>query len=152
MRPAEQEGKGLYTREELLAQIRTSLGGRAAEIVYYGAQEGISTGASGDLAHATRVAQSIVCYYGMDDAFGLAVVDGPMDTETRAAVNRILREQMALAVRLITENKDKMEVVVAYLLENETMTGGQFRDCMEGKPIGEAEENPLFANVEKTEE
>ena len=55
MQHADQEGKALYTKDELLARIKTSLGGRAAEIVYYGERDGISTGASGDLASATRV-------------------------------------------------------------------------------------------------
>ena len=44
--------------------------------------------------------------------------------------------------------KEKLETVVTFLLENETMTGNQFRDCMEGRPIGEAEENPMFTGME----
>ncbi|MBR6825033.1 MAG: AAA family ATPase, partial [Oscillospiraceae bacterium] len=75
MQHADREGKAIYTREELLARIRTSLGGRGAEIVYYGLEDGISTGASGDLASATDLARRLLCNYGMDDAFGLAVVD-----------------------------------------------------------------------------
>ena len=47
-------GKGLYTKSELLSRIRTSLAGRASEIVHYGTEEGISTGASGDLHSATK--------------------------------------------------------------------------------------------------
>ena len=55
----------LSTKEELLNRIRTSLGGRAAEIAYYGEKDGISTGASGDLESATRIARAMICNYGM---------------------------------------------------------------------------------------
>lgn len=121
MQRAEQEGKAIYTRDELLARIRTSLGGRAAEIVYYGNKDGISTGASGDLQHATSVAQQIVCTYGMDEEFGLAVVssaaaNGEMSAEVRGAVNRILREQMEETIRLVQENKDTIDTLVMELM------------------------------------
>lgn len=121
MQRAEQEGKAIYTRDELLARIRTSLGGRAAEIVYYGDKDGISTGASGDLQSATAVAQQIVCTYGMDEEFGLAVVsgavaNGEMSAEVRTVVNRILKEQMDEAVRLVRENKDAIDALVMELM------------------------------------
>lgn len=120
MQRAEQEGKAIYTRDELFARIRTSLGGRAAEIVYYGEKDGISTGASGDLATATAIAQQIVCTYGMDEEFGLAVVrnaDAEMSVQVRGVVNRILREQLAQTVRLIAEHRDKIELLVEKLME-----------------------------------
>ena len=122
MQHADQEGKAIYTKDELLARIRTSLGGRAAEIAYYGERDGISTGASGDLISATNVAQQIVCTYGMDDDFGLAVVNGAtaangtMSIEVRTSVNRILKEQMAEDVRLISENKSKIDALVEELM------------------------------------
>ncbi len=129
MQHAEQEGKAIYTRDELYARIRTSLGGRAAEIVFYGERDGISTGASGDLVSATRTAQNIVCTYGMDEDFGLAVVNGMVaeqgiiSGEVRIAVNRILREQMIEALRLITENKDKIDALVEALMIKNHLKG-----------------------------
>ena len=116
MQRAEQEGKAIYTKEELLARIRTSLGGRASEIVYYGERDGISTGASGDLASATGLAQQIVCVYGMDDEFGLAVTNGEISAEARVSINRILKEQMAETVRLVSENKEKIDSLVSELM------------------------------------
>ena len=121
MQRAEQEGKAIYTYDELLARIRTSLGGRAAEIVYYGTKDGISTGPSGDLQSATNVAQHIVCTYGMDEDFGLAVVSptaagGEMSVEVRAAVNRILKEQMVETIRLVEKHKDTIDALVTELL------------------------------------
>lgn len=123
MQHADQEGKAIYTRDELFDRIRTSLGGRAAEILYYGDRDGISTGASGDLASATSVARQILCTYGMDDEFGLAVVNaaaaenGTMTPEVRTAVNRILQEQMNEAISLLRENKARIDALVAALLD-----------------------------------
>lgn len=126
MQHAEQEGKAIYTKDELLARIRTSLGGRAAEIAYYGEHDGISSGASGDLASATNIARQIVCTYGMDDEFGLAVVNAAqMSGEVRASVNRILKEQMNEAVRHISENKDKIDSLVEELMEKNHLSSAE---------------------------
>ena len=124
MMHGDMEGKCLFTKDELLANIRTSLGGRAAEIVYYGEKDGLSTGASGDLASATRTAQAIICSYGMDANFGLATIgrdaaSGELADEVRAAVNVILDEQMKLAIELVKENKKAIDVMVeALMLKN----------------------------------
>ena len=136
MQRAEQEGKAIYTRSELMNRIRTSLGGRAAELVYYGEEDGISTGASGDLETATRVAQRIVCTYGMDEDFGLAVVNpgthgnDAVSMEVRTVVNRILEQQMAEAIRLISENKDKIDSLVAQLLVKNQLHGPQILEAL----------------------
>ena len=126
MQSAENEGKAVYTKDELLARIRTALGGRAAEIVYYGLQDGMSTGASSDLLVATNIAQQIVCSLGMDDDFGLAVLpdaaaSGSMSAEIRTFVNRILKEQMSEAVRLVSQNKEKIDALVDKLLAKNHM-------------------------------
>lgn len=136
MQHAEQEGKAIYTKEELLARIRTSLGGRASEIVYYGDKDGISTGASGDLSSATSIAQQIVCTYGMDDEFGLAVVhgtasaNGTMSVEVRSSVNRILKEQMNEAIKLISENKDKIDSLVEELMSKNHLNGAEIEQAI----------------------
>lgn len=129
MRHADKEGKNIFTKEEVLANIRTSLGGRAAEIVYYGEKDGVSTGASGDLAGATSLAQRMVCSYGMSDSFGLAVVSdralaaGEMSREVRHEVNKILDSEMERAIRIITENRDKMDRMVEALMEKDHLSG-----------------------------
>ena len=122
MQHVDNESKGIYTRDELLSRIRTSLGGRAAEIVCYGETDGISTGSSGDLASATSTAMRIVCSYGMDEDFGLAVFDGTPTPLVRAAVNKILSEQMSESIRLISENKAKLDALVSELLSKNSLT------------------------------
>ncbi len=131
MQHNEQEGKAIYTRDELLDKMRTSLGGRAAEIVYYGEKDGISTSASGDLSSATKLAKQMVCVYGMEEDNGLAVIgeeelsNGQVMLEVRASVNRILQEQMNEAIRLISENKDKVDSLVEALMDKNHMTGNE---------------------------
>jgi len=136
MQHAPQEGKAIYTRDELLARIRTSLAGRAAEIVYYGTQDGISTGASGDFASATSMAHQMICTYGMDDEFGLAVIpdmiaaDGTMSVEVRKRINCILKEQMQETVRLISENKDRIDSLVQELLAKNHLNAAEIEAAL----------------------
>ena len=129
------EDKAIYTKEELLANVRTALGGRAAELVYYGERDGLSTGACGDLISATRTVQSIVCSYGMDDEYGIAVYEegNSLSSEAKTAVNRVLSEQLNETVRIISENKDKIDALVEKLMEKNRMTGTEI-EAVIGKP------------------
>ena len=126
MRHDDNEGKALYTREEMLARIRTSLGGRAAELVYYGDEDGVSTGASGDLAGATSLARHMLCSCGMDALFGLAVVDGEnarASKEVREAVNALLEAELQRSVALIREHREAMDRLVEQLIEKNHLSG-----------------------------
>lgn len=131
MQHADEEGKSLYTKEELMGKIRASLGGRAAELVYYGDKDGISTGASGDLAAATEQARRIICTYGMNDEFGLAVIDGrtvqggEISAKIQTAVNKILSEEMSKALKLISENKRAVDALVEQLLAKNHLSGDE---------------------------
>jgi ATP-dependent Zn protease len=137
MRHDDEEGKMLYTKDELLKKIRTALGGRAAEIVYYGDREGISTGASGDLASATRLAKMMLCSCGMDEELGLAAFDasdmqsGALSLEMRKAVNRILDIEMKKAIRLIGENRASIDALVEKLLVENHLTGEEIKAVLE---------------------
>lgn len=136
MQYAENEGKAIYTKDELLAKIRIALGGRAAEISYYGEHDGVSTGAKGDLDIATDLAKQIVCSYGMDDDFGLAVVNDTreanvlMSLEIRNKVNSILEEQMNEAISLISANKDKIDSLVNRLLEKNHLNASEISQAI----------------------
>lgn len=122
MQHGDHEEKGVYTREDLLHRIRTSLGGRAAELVYYGEEGGLTTGPSADLQSATRVAESMICHYGMDGKMGLAAFSGdptytPYYTALRERINEILDGELARARALIEENRPAMDALVAALVE-----------------------------------
>lgn len=115
-----QEDRGSYTKNELLGRIRTSMAGRAAEIVYYGETEGISTGASGDLQMATDLARHMLCTYGMDETIGLAVADSShpdVMLNIQDRVNEILKTQLDEAIHLIEANRSVMDNMVSLLLK-----------------------------------
>ena len=129
MQHGDNENKGTYTKKDLINRIRVSLAGRAAEIVYYGPEDGITTGASSDLENATRVAQAMICSYGMDDPFGISVIgqeaalNGELSSEVRAKVNSLLSEEMKKVIEIITQNKKAIDALVDTLMQNSYMTG-----------------------------
>lgn len=123
----------LSTKEELLNRIRTSLGGRAAEIAYYGEEDGVSTGASGDLEQATRTAMAMICSYGMDESFGLAAMDqraAQNDPEVKKRVNEILGEEMRYTVELIKNNKYRIDRMVDALMKKNKLTGEEMEELL----------------------
>ena len=136
MQHEDREAKGSYSKEDLLSRIRTSLAGRACEIVYYGDKDGYTTGASGDLASATRVATSMLCTYGMDDTFGLAVVNpetahDALSGEVRARVNAILAEELEKTVAIIAKNRAAIDALVHELLTKNHLNGEQITRLLE---------------------
>ena len=120
MQHGDGEDKPLYTKRDLLAKIRTSLAGRAAEVVYYGEDDGVSTGPSSDLASATAMAERMVCSVGMDDEFGLAVISrenmSGYYSEVRERVNCILKREYEEAKRIIAENKKAIDALCDALM------------------------------------
>ncbi|MBQ8894747.1 MAG: AAA family ATPase [Clostridia bacterium] len=132
MQHGDNEGKAIYTKDELLARIRTSLGGRAAELVYYGEKDGVSTGPSGDLQSATHLAQQLLCTYGMDEEFGLAVADPRADQsgEIRRAVNRILAAQLEKAVEIISAHKPAIDRLVETVISKNHLTGREIDEIL----------------------
>ncbi len=131
MQYGDTESIGSYTKKMLLERIRTALGGRAAELVFFGDEDGLTTGASGDLQNATSIAKSMICRYGMDSTIGLAVVDaneareGAIAKEVRAAVNAILETELAKAIEILKENSKAIDALVNMLMEKDHLTGEQ---------------------------
>jgi len=128
MRRSEEEMKReSLTREELLARIRTCLAGRAAELLYYGPEKGLTTGASGDLEHATQIARQMICRYGMEEDFGLLsapelfkyaeAVSSPIYQRVSDVASRILKQEMEATLRLLNENRTHLDAVSKALLE-----------------------------------
>ena len=133
---APEEEKFLSTKRELLARLRSMLGGRAAEEVVFNEQ---TTGAHNDIQQATALAKNMVTQYGMSDEFGLmstaSVQHEYLDTpafsdcapETAALVDqevkRLLREAHADAKKLLTEHRELLDEISEYLLAKETITG-----------------------------
>ena len=153
-----EEEKFLSTAEELRTELRTLVGGRAAEQVVFGVQ---TTGAANDIQRATALARNMVTQYGMSEKFGLMstasvenqYLDGQayMDCsqETAAEVDKevmeILQKAYADAKRILTENRGLLDEISEFLLVKETITGDELMAYVN------ADRNALPA-AEKTEE
>jgi ATP-dependent Zn protease len=130
MQHANAESKGTYSKTELLSKIRISMAGRAAELVYYGDEKGLTTGASSDIYHATRVAESLILSYGMDSEAGISYVDsrtltGEYFDFVHKRVNAILQEELDKAVALIGEHRDAIDALVTALVEKNHLKGDE---------------------------
>ena len=142
----EEDKTNLRTREELMAKITVSMGGRAAEEVVMNT---MTNGASQDIQEATNIARNMVAMYGMSEEFGMMALgsvrnqyldggyglDCAQDTAAvmDKAVKAVLDVCYAEAVKVIQANREDMDRVVAYLLEKETITGGEMVAILEGR-------------------
>jgi ATP-dependent metalloprotease FtsH len=134
MEHASDEDSPLKTRNELLARIRTALGGRASEIVYYGDVDGISSGASGDLQNATHIARAMICSYGMDDETGLVYLSddeatrGPLAGKIAERISVIIRQELAQAVETLRGNRHLIDKLVERLMEKNKLTKDEMEE------------------------
>mgnify|MGYP003191936725 CR=1 FL=1 len=159
----EEDKTNLRTRDELMAKIAVSMGGRAAEEVVMNT---MTNGASQDIQEATSIARNMVAMYGMSDAVGMVALgsvrnqyldggyglDCAQDTAAimDREVKRILDECYKDAVQVIRDNREDMDKVVAYLLEKETITGGEMVAILEGRDPSAVEE--AYASTRKSED
>ena len=130
--------KTISTKDELLAQLRGILGGRAAEQVVFGVQ---TNGASNDIQQATSLARHMVSLYGMSDELGLmatasihsqyldgqAHMDCSQETASKVdmAVQKLLNQCYEDAKRTLIENRSLLNEISEYLLAKETITGDE---------------------------
>ena len=142
----EEDKTELRTRDELMAKITVSMGGRAAEEVVMNT---MTNGASQDIQDATNVARNMVAMFGMSEEFGMMALasrrnqylDGGygMDCaqETAARMDKAVKELLdkcyTEAVQIIRDNREDMDKVVSYLIEKETITGAEMVAIIEGR-------------------
>ena len=147
----EQNDKVLMTREELENKIATLTGGRAAEELVFGQ---ITTGASNDIEQATKIARAMITRYGMTEEFDMVAMETVTNqylggdtqlacsAETQKEIDRkvveTVRTQHEKARRLLSEHRDKLDALAAYLYEKETITGSEFMAILKGKEGAEA--------------
>ena len=150
-----EDDKLLPTKSQLEARIASMLGGRVAEELVFGE---ITTGASDDLRRVTQTARAMVTEYGMSQDLGPRVygqrqemvflgreISEQRDYSDEIArrideeVRRIVDEQYELARQILTENRHKLDVVVARLLEVETLEAEEFVALVEGRPLPPSE-------------
>ena len=152
----EEDKTELRTKDELLARIAVSMGGRAAEEVVLNT---MTNGAAQDIQDATAIARNMVAMYGMSDRFGMMALaskrsqyldggygmDCAQDTaaEMDEAVRVILDQCYDQAVQILKDSRADMDKVVAYLLEKETITGAEMVAIIEGRDPATAD-SPLL--------
>ena len=129
----------LLTKEEIENKIATYTGGRAAEEVAFGS---VTTGASNDIEQATKLARAMITRYGMSDEIGMVAMETvnnqylggdtslACSAETQTQIDRqvvaLVKQQHDKAVRILTENRQKLTELSEYLYEKETITGEEF--------------------------
>ena len=154
------------TRNEMYEQIVGLLGGRVAEALFVG---DISVGASNDIDRATKLAKNMVARYGMCERLGTVSylddgevfigrdfqntksysekVAGTIDEEVKALIDKAYDH----CREILQKDADKLQAVVDFLLANESMTGAQFADLMEGREIGAASATALTDGFEEVD-
>ena len=134
-----EEEKFLSSKEELIVELQTMLGGRAAEQIVFGIA---TTGASNDIERATELARKMVTQYGMSDRLGLmalSTVSNPYldgstmmncaDSTSSAAdeeIHKLLMDCYADAKNILVEHRALLDEIAMYLLSKETITGDEF--------------------------
>ena len=137
----------LMTKEEILAKIATMTGGRAAEEVVFNS---ITTGASNDIAQATKMARAMITRYGMTDDFDMVALetvnnaylggDASLACSERTAatvddkVVEVVKQQHEKAKQMLLENRGKLDEIAKYLYEKETITGEEFMRILTAVP------------------
>jgi ATP-dependent metalloprotease FtsH len=124
----------IYTKPELEQRICEAMGGRASEILYYGEEEGLSTGASEDLKKATSIARMMVLEFGMSKDFGFLSVDKDfsptLSIEIKVAIDKIIREQLERALKILEENRKYLNKLSKTLLENNRLTKEEMKKIL----------------------
>ena len=159
-----------HSKNQMLDDIVVSLGGRVAEEIIFG---DVSTGASSDIQHATRVATDMVTRYGMSEKLGTVLYGSEHSSdavflgrdfnssrnfseETAASIDeeirRIISESHARCMTYVADHRDKLDLVAAYLLKHETMEGETFRAAMERDAVTMEELEAIDAERERRSE
>ena len=129
----------LMTKEEIENKIATFTGGRAAEEVVFGS---VTTGASNDIEQATKLARAMITRYGMSDEFGMVALETVTNqylggdaslacsAETQTKIDQqvvaLVQKQHDKAVKILMDNREKLDQLATYLYEKETITGEEF--------------------------
>ena len=149
-----EEEKYLNTKKELQARLVELMAGRAAEEIVF---ETVTTGAANDIQQATNLARAMVTQYGMSEKFGLMGLESQENqyltgrnvlncgdataAEIDKEVMKILKDSYHEAISLLSDNKDAMDQIAAFLIEKETLTGKEFMQIFRKvKGIPEPEE------------
>ena len=151
-----EEEKFLNTKKELQAMLVGMLGGRAAEEIVF---DTVTTGASNDIEKATSVARAMITQYGMSEKFGLIGLESVQNryldgrpvmncgqetaSEIDHEVMKMLKEAYEEAKKLLSEHRESLDKIAAFLIEKETITGKEFMEIFNKykNPVEESDKN-----------
>ena len=135
----------LMTKDELISKIATLTGGRAAEELIFGS---ITTGASNDIEQATKLARAMITRYGMSEEFDMVALETVTNqylggdtslacsADTQREIDRkvveLVKSQHEKALKILTDNREKLDELAKYLYEKETITGEEFMSILNG--------------------
>lgn len=133
----------LMSKSEIENKIATFTGGRAAEEVVFGS---VTTGASNDIEQATKLARAMITRYGMSEDFDMVAMETvnnqylggdtslACSADTQAEIDRqvvaLIKKQHDKAIKILTDNRDKLDELARFLYEKETITGEEFMDIL----------------------
>ena len=133
----------LMSKSEIENKIATFTGGRAAEEVVFGS---VTTGASNDIEQATKLARAMITRYGMSDDFDIVAMETvnnqylggdtslACSADTQAEIDRqvvaLIKKQHDKAIKILTDNRDKLDELAKFLYEKETITGEEFMEIL----------------------
>ena len=160
------EEKHLRSKKELEERVITALAGRAAEEIVFD-KDSITTGAANDIEQATGSVRAMVTQYGMSERFGLVQIESVEDqylngrtvmncsdhtaADVDKEIQRIMAESYEEAKRLLSENRDLMDELAAFLLEKESITGKEFMEIFNrAKGITPEEETAEEIHIDET--
>ena len=133
----------LMSKSEIENKIATFTGGRAAEEVVFGS---VTTGASNDIEQATKLARAMITRYGMSDDFDMVAMETvnnqylggdtslACSADTQAEIDRqvvaLIKKQHDKVIKILTDNRDKLDELAKFLYEKETITGEEFMEIL----------------------
>ena len=135
----------LMTKDELINKIATLTGGRAAEELIFGS---ITTGASNDIEQATKLARAMITRYGMSEEFDMVALETVTNqylggdtslacsADTQREIDRkvveLVKSQHEKALKILTDNREKLDELAKHLYEKEPITGEEFMSILNG--------------------
>ena len=158
-----EEEKYLMSKEQMLSELVTLFGGRAAEEVVFNS---VTTGASNDIERATQIARAMVTQYGMSERFGLMGLESVQNRyldgravmncsdATGALIDEEVKEMLKVAYdkakKIIEDHREVMDEIAEFLIEKETITGKEFMEIY-NKSLKKDELESVEEDKEKTE-
>ena len=157
----DKDEKYIMTKQELFDEIVTLAGGRSAEELIFNTK---TTGASNDIERATAIARNMVTIYGMDEDFDFMqleqiqgrylggqramIVSNGTGNKIDEKVGKIIANAHMRAIEILKDNIDKLHEISDFLLKEETITGEEFMEILEGKKNKEVSEEKIADNTD----